>query len=438
MDSFNNFSILAWNIRGASNRVTKRHVRELVKSHQPALFYVCETHVLFTRVERFLLSLGYKPLFIHKARGHSGGLWVLSRSSDSTCTLIESMSQAITFSINRRSDTWYCTFIYASPIFTNRCRFWEYLQLLRSQVHGPWLILGDFNECLFSTEVSGGRFNPARVTLLAQMMHHCSLIDLHTIGGLFTWRKNIQLAGHIRKKLDRVVADVDWQLAFPRVVVEILPQHNSDHNPLLLSCSKYKSRREKMFHFQAACMSHPDYDMLVQNTWSQTSGDVAIKLDSIRKNSLVFNRDIFGNIFKRKRHIEGRIRGVHLQLDRYPTSDLIHLERDLQQQYSSVLEEEEMLWFQKSRENWVKFGNKNTKFYHAQTVIHRRHNKVTSLQINGEWCDVENVLKQEASSFFKSLFRSSDHCDPSSLQLDCIPQICQELKENLLHIVTLR
>lgn len=96
-----------------------------------------------------------------------GGLWVLSRSSDSTCTLIESMSQAITFSINRRSDTWYCTFIYASPIFTNRCRFWEYLQLLRSQVHGPWLILGDFNECLFSTEVSGGRFNPARVTLLA-------------------------------------------------------------------------------------------------------------------------------------------------------------------------------------------------------------------------------------------------------------------------------
>lgn len=190
MDSFKNFSILAWNIRGASNRDTKHHVRDLVKSHQPSLFCVCETHVLFNRVERFWSSLGYKPLFLQEASGHSGGLWVLSNSPDTTFTLVESMNQAITFSVNRRSDTWFCTFLYASSTFTNRCRFWEHLQLLHSHVLGPWLLLGDFNECLFSTEVSGGRYNLARATLLAQMIHQCSLMDLYTIGGLFTWRKN--------------------------------------------------------------------------------------------------------------------------------------------------------------------------------------------------------------------------------------------------------
>lgn len=235
-----------------------------------------------------------------------------------------------------------------------------------------------------------------------------------------------------------MVADVDWQLAFPHAIVEILPQHAFDHNALLLSCSKFRSKRAKLFHFQAAWMSHSDYNILVQNTWSQTNGDVATKLDSIKKNSLAFNRDTFGNIFKHKRRIEAHIWGVHLQLDLAPTSNLIHLERDIQQQYSSVLEEEEMLWSQKSRENWLIFGNKNTKFYHAQTVIHRRHNKVASLQIEGEKCDDENILKREASSFFKNLFRFIDHCVPTSLQLTYIPQICQDLKVDLLHVVSKR
>lgn len=129
---------------------------------------------------------------------------------------------------------------------------------------------------------------------------------------------------------------------------------------------------------------------------------------------------------------------MHLQLDHSPSSDLIRFERDLQGEYSSILREEESLWFQKSRDNWIKFGNKNTKFYHAQSVIHRRCNMVSSLQISGVWCDEEIVLKREASSFFKRLFQSSDSCVPNSLQLAGIPQICPELHALLLQPVANR
>lgn len=283
MDLFNNFSIISWNIRGAFSRETKRHVRDLVKSHHPSLFCVCETHIPFSRVDRFWLSLGYNPLFLQEARGHSGGLWVLSNSPETTCTLVDTMNQAITFSVSRRTTTWYCSFIYASPVFANRCRLWEYLEQLRNQLPGPWLILCDFNETLYSTEVSGGQFSQTRAAHLAQLMSRCDLLDIHCVGGLFTWRKNVQLAGHIRKKMDRVVADIDWQLTFPHAIVEVLPQHGSDHNALLLSCTKFKSKRAKLFHFQAAWMSHPDYELLVQHTWSQTDGEVVVKLDNIRK-----------------------------------------------------------------------------------------------------------------------------------------------------------
>lgn len=431
MDSFSNISIMSWNIRGASSKHVRRHVRDLIRRHHPTICCIYETHVPFSRVEKFWSSLGYRLLFSQEAHVHSGGIWILTCTMDITFTLIDTMRQAITFELRIRHAYWYCTSIYASPSFANRCSLWDHLMQVRGSLHGPWVLLGDFNEILYSFEVSGGNFLPSRASLLATMMTSCNLMDLQATGGLFTWRKNIQFGGHIRKKLDRIMVDVDWQLAFPQALVQMLPQHGSDHNPLLLSCDKFKVSRAKLFYFQAAWMNHPEYESLVQSSWTKTTGGVNIKLDAVRKQSLIFNRETFGNIFKRKRQIEARINGVHQELDSFPTSTLITLERDLQEQYSAVLKEEELLWFQKSRENWIKFGNRNTKFYHAQTVVRRRRNYVTGLQIDGTWCYDAETLKRGASQFFKKLFLSSDHCDPTSLHLRAIPKIPPELSELL-------
>jgi len=70
-------------------------------------------------------------------------------------------------------------------------------------------------------------------------------------------------------------------------------------------------------------------------------------------------------------------------------------------QYNQVLAQEEMLWFQKSREQWVRYGNKNTKFFHTQTIIGLRRNKITGLDIGGIWCIDEEVLETEVVTFFK-------------------------------------
>lgn len=298
MDLFDNFTIMSWNIRGASSKLTRRHVRDIVKTHSPSVFCIYETHVLFSKMESFWDSIGYTPLFIQEAQGHSGGIWVLSCVRDVTFTLIDTMTQAITFEVRVRNAFWYCSAIYASPVFANCCRLWDYLYQLREAIVGPWIILGDFNEVLLSSEVAGGNFHPSRACLLAQLLTDCNLLDLRYTGGLFTWRKNIQLGGHVRKKLDRIVADVDWQLAFAHSLVEVLPQHASNHNPLLLSCSKFRSRRAKLFHFQAAWISYPDYEILVRNSWNLIGADVATKPDQVRKWSVIFNSETFGNIFK--------------------------------------------------------------------------------------------------------------------------------------------
>jgi len=132
----------------------------------------------------------------------------------------------------------YCSAIYASPTYTIRLKLWEHLMDLRNLNLGPWIMIGDFNEVRNYREVSGGDFNLSRTNLLSQMMDACGVMDLDTIGCLFTWRRNSQYGDHISKKLDRCLADVNWRLAFPHFLAELLPTHDSDHNLILMSCMK--------------------------------------------------------------------------------------------------------------------------------------------------------------------------------------------------------
>lgn len=119
----------------------------------------------------------------------------------------------------------------------------------------------------------------------------------------------------LEKRIDRCMADINWRLLFPHALMEVLAPHNSDHNPLLLSCNKSHSTKAKSFHFQAAWISHPNYEGLVQSTWNESPGNAMFKLKKIEDKSLIFNKEIFGNIFRKKRRIEARLRGVHKQLD---------------------------------------------------------------------------------------------------------------------------
>ncbi|KAK2367969.1 hypothetical protein QL285_081207 [Trifolium repens] len=67
--------------------------------------------------------------------------------------------------------------------------------------------------------------------------------------------------------------------------------------------------------------------------------------------------------------------------------------------------QEETLRFQKSRENWIKLGSRNTAFFHAQSIIRRKRNKIHGIRLgSGEWCTDPEVMRSEALTFFKELF----------------------------------
>ncbi|KAM1563229.1 hypothetical protein ACFX10_037669 [Malus domestica] len=71
--------------------------------------------------------------------------------------------------------------------------------------------------------------------------------------------------------------------------------------------------------------------------------------------------------------------------------------------------EEELYWKVKSRIQWLKEGDKNTKFFHAQMVKRRRSNRIRGLEDdNAIWWEDLAKVKDMAGEYFVNLFTTSN------------------------------
>ena len=54
---------------------------------------------------------------------------------------------------------------------------------------------------------------------------------------------------------------------------------------------------------------------------------------------------------------------------------------------------EETSWRQKSREIWVKEGDRNIGFFHRMVNSHKRRNTINRIRIGGEWFEGEGEVR---------------------------------------------
>jgi hypothetical protein len=84
---------------------------------------------------------------------------------------------------------------------------------------------------------------------------------------------------------------------------------------------------------------------------------------------------------------------------------LYKLEKELQQELASVLYQEELTWFQRSRAQWLHDGDRNTRYYQVKAANRKRKNRIYMLRgTDGDWIEDEGKLKELVNNFFKELF----------------------------------
>ena len=70
-------------------------------------------------------------------------------------------------------------------------------------------------------------------------------------------------------------------------------------------------------------------------------------------------------------------------------------------------------WRQKSREVWLKEGDKNTGFFHKMANSHRRKNCLSKIKVNGTWLTEEQEIKGGVVGAFKNLLTDPGEWHPS-------------------------
>ena len=129
---------------------------------------------------------------------------------------------------------------------------------------------------------------------------------------------------------------------------------------------------------------------------------LAAKLKAL-KGILTWNKEVFGKVEVKKEALRRVLFWDDLEKDR----ELVLEEREertkAREEFKSWVVLEEISWRQKSKELWLKKGDRNTVFFHIMANAHRRRNCRRKISINGRRLDKEVEIKEGLIDAFKNL-----------------------------------
>ena len=121
----------------------------------------------------------------------------------------------------------------------------------------------------------------------------------------------------------------------------------------------------------------------------------------------------FGNLAKDLRELQGQMKNL---MQETQTPDVIAKMRAIDERMDELEAREEVFWRQRSRQDWLKNGDKNTKFFHANAKQRADRNAIISI-VDGagnKYTD-EDQIAEVFVEHFESLFRSSQQVDTSPI-----------------------
>ncbi|KAM0834414.1 hypothetical protein ACQ4PT_063618 [Festuca glaucescens] len=234
----------------------------------------------------------------------------------------------------------------------------------------------------------------------------CNLVDLGFKGLPYTYDNKRRGRANVRVRLDRAVATSEWRDLFSAARVEHLVSPVSDHCPILV-CLMQETRttpRQPRRHYEVWWERAAELPELIASAWEEAGqkedmGTVRKGLDNVMNVLQSWSKKKFGNLLKELDKCRKKLE--ELMRDNNDREAI----RRISDHMNELLYREEMLWMQRLRINWLKEGDRNTKYFHQKAVWRARKNKIKCLKDDdGVWKDTPSDMERMASSYFKDLF----------------------------------
>ncbi|KAK8607450.1 hypothetical protein V6N13_053185 [Hibiscus sabdariffa] len=420
--------ILCWNVQGCGDIHFLPAAKQFLQDNKHDVVVFVELRIRGRRANSIISSLGFPNSHRVEANGFAGGIWVAWYDTVSI-TIAITHFQFIHFCIMNKRDrsSLLATMVYVSPSASGKKLLWPHLCRLASSIRGPWILFGDFNATLCSADRHGCASSVRPNKAFQNLIFDNGLRDMGFHGPEFTRSK-----GSASARLDRFICNSYFDEAFHVALVHHLLRMRSDHRPIMLEIGNV-SRQSGAgpFRYFSWWLSHEDFLRMVEDNWSP-GASMTETICSFISAAYTWNKIMFGYLGTNKRMIMARLRGIQRTLYHRPSRFLFNLEADLLIELEHLLDQEEVLWRQKSRSDWISHSDRNTRYFHRCAIARRQRNRVTSLKLmDGSWCDDESKLKEEEACFFRSLFADNDNAPCSFPITGSFPNIPHELMRSL-------
>ncbi|GMJ04188.1 hypothetical protein HRI_004088000 [Hibiscus trionum] len=360
---------LSWNVRGLGKLWAVQRLRNKLRDVRPDIVFLLETKLSSSRMVEARRRCGFPCGFDVSSVGSCGGLSLAWRSNIPVSIIswsifhIDAMVKE-----NETSCEWRLTGFYGNPVERLREESWDLLRNLSVDQSHPWLVIGDFNEILLSSEKRGGRIRSARsMEAFRRALGDCDLEDLG-------FSVNMQ----------------------------------DDGNAL---------GADRAFKFSAEWTMEEDCESLIKQFWEETNLPLSQKLVELGVKLSAWSRGRKGDCRKRTRELNDKLKAL---TDRDPDDDTLAEILDVKLALNVEADKDELYWEQRARVNWLRHGDRNSSFFHKWASVRKKKNTISKLQNDdGVWFSEDTEMLNLVGSYFQKLFTSSDMVDDRRL-LDCV------------------
>ncbi|CAA0818874.1 Unknown protein, partial [Striga hermonthica] len=299
-------------------------------------------------------------------------------------------------------------FVYMSVDKSTREDQWDLLCRAKAKWGKYWVIGGDWNAIRAPEDKCGGRPKTVRDCAgFNEFVAKMEMQEIHCKGHQFTWANNREHEGFIEEKIDRIFCSFDWLALKSEAEVQSVFRSASDHRLLVLVDSVHQeAKRKRRFFFDKRWLKREGIKEVVTEAWEvRKEGTpmfkVSEKIKEARVALLKWSKGFRAAEIQEKQRIPEKMEVLsRMGADR----DWSEWER-LKVCLDKINLTEEEYWHQKSRSQWLKEGDSNTKYFHALTLQRRKSNQIHRLQGDGGevWEDLKDI-EQCICQFYQDLF----------------------------------
>nr|GEW13357.1 reverse transcriptase [Tanacetum cinerariifolium] len=183
-----------------------------------------------------------------------------------------------------------------------------------------------------------------------------------------------------------------------------------DHAPLIYCSHPTNNKKKSRFRFESMWTTHIECENTIQGSWPNFEvcnqlPSIKHKLSSCASKLKRWSQNTFGN---NRYKIENLTRDIKIVQTLPHTPSNFYKQRMLLQELETIWLREEMFCHQRSRVNWLKYGDCNSRFFHVYAIQRGQKNKISRLKTSqGEWVYDNGEVQRLVRDHFGSIFTTN-------------------------------